>query len=114
MQEPSRSFGGLHGMCAPGEQPPVAAIDVLGAIAMASIWLTPIDGDVNTRSRPPQLHGALAAAVALSCGVIVIAFPGSVNETQRISSARSTLHYRKRKLPHPHPAAARAVCRRAC
>jgi hypothetical protein len=111
VQEPSPSFGGLHGMCTPGEQ---AAIDVLKAVRCNCHGINLVDNDVNTRSRPPQLHGALAAAVALSCGVIVIAFPGSVNETQRISSARSPLHYRKRKLPHPRPAAARAVCRRAC
>ena len=35
-----------------------------------------VDTDINTRSRPPQLHGALAAAVALWCSLIVIAFPG--------------------------------------
>jgi hypothetical protein len=61
-----------------------------------------------------QTQGALAAAVALSCSVIVMAAPGSVNETPRISSARSTPHYRKSKLPHPRPAAARAVCTQAC
>lgn len=53
--------------------------------------------------RLPQTQGALAAAAGSSCSVIVIAAPGSVNETQRISSARSTLHCRKSKLPHLVP-----------
>jgi len=44
--------------------------------------------------RLPQTQGALAAAAGWSCSVIVIAAPGSVNETQRISSARSALHCR--------------------
>lgn len=35
---------------------------------------------------------------------------GNVNETQRINSARSTLHYRKSKPPHARPAAAAACC----
>lgn len=117
MQEPSVSSGLLHGRR--GKQ-------LLGT---AIIDMASIKRPVNCCGRrrtvhkhrfmyictywQPHTQGALAAAVALSCSVIVMAAPGSVNETPRISSARSTPHYRKSKLPHPRPAAARAVCRLA-
>lgn len=97
MQEPSVSSGLLHGRR--GKQ-------LLGT---AIIDMASIKRPVNCCGRrrtvhkhrfmyictywQPHTQGALAAAVALSCSVIVMAAPGSVNETPRISSARSTPHY---------------------
>lgn len=103
------SSGVLHGMCTGA----VNCSTLLNCHCQVGPFVA-VRSNVNNSSLQLWMQGALAAAVASSCSAIVIATAGSVNETPRISSARSTLHYRKSKLPHPRPAAARAVCIGAC